>query len=106
MATIFITDADDEMGVLVSGLPKLSFRKIVVAVLPLIEQNLGQDKALETSGVADGLEMLDLVDLSAELFNKVCMAIKQTINQYNELAPYAQEILQKMQYDPRYTATA
>lgn len=104
MATIFITDTDDEMGVLVSGLPKLVFRKIVMAVLPLIEQNFGQDKALEASGVTDGLEMLDLVDLSAELFNKVCMVIKQTINQYNELSPYAQEILQKMQADPRYTA--
>lgn len=78
---------------------KLLFVKVLEPLATVVKDKNFLDKA-----EADlMMENVDLSDLNKDEFNQAYQLIKQNVSE-PALQPYTQEILDKMQADPRYTA--
>lgn len=98
MSELFITDLKGEI-ISVEFNSKHELRKIYHALLPILKSEF-DIKTLD--GGVFGLEILDMADFSETLFFKACQLILKACKDDELLAPYTQELKQKLEADPRF----
>lgn len=102
MATIFITEHDEDNIVNVFGLSKSQFTLIVDELSALVKKELSHEEFDLFRGGTQGLQQLDLCDFSQPIFKKVSECILKLCQENEELKPFANELTQKLKADPRF----
>lgn len=96
MATIFITEQDEDNIVNVFGLSKSQFTLIIDELSALVKKELSQE---EFDLFRGGTQ---LCDFSQPIFKKVSECILKLCQENEELKPFANELTQKLKADPRF----
>lgn len=104
MATIFITEKDEDNIVDIFGLSKSQFTLIVDALSALVKKELSQEEFDLFRGGTQGLQQLDLCDFPQPVFMKASERILKLCQENVELKPFAQELKTKLEADPRFIA--
>lgn len=77
---------------------------IYCSILPIIEQNLQDKQELEHFKLwFDMFKSIDIDNLPSSVFVKVCNIIKKLALTSHELIPYKNEIIEKIDADPRFS---
>lgn len=103
MTVLVITElADDDVRVKFKNRHHLQI--ITDLLKPTLEKDLSSHDFSYFLTLAEVMEKIDMIDFPKSVFNKCCKLITQATLEQSELAPYAKELKEKLEADPRYSA--